>query len=271
MSGFLRCWPLRKRPRPVPIVLFMGLLSLSFLLPQFTLLSSQRLESTSDVESTILLPKPPTGATERLLPTPILLVGMPKTGTTSIHAFFKRSGYRSSHYKCINDLLCGLCIKVAIEKGKPPLKSCGDYEVWAQMDVENLGQCYFPQIQNLDILHQEAPNATFILSHRNMTRWARSVENWVGRIRSMAARLAKCKGGPKSKNAEDLIQWHLEHIERIRTFVKDHPSHKLVEINIEDPNAGEIMARHFGSSALNWAHENDSLNTTASKLKLPPT
>ena len=77
--------------------------------------------------------------TTRLLPTPILIVGMPKTGTSTIHAFFERSGYRSSHFKCLNRTIhCGLCIKVAIEEDKPPLKTCGDYEVWAQMDVENV-------------------------------------------------------------------------------------------------------------------------------------
>jgi len=203
------------------------------------------------------------------LPTPILLVGLPKTGTSTIHAFFERSGYRSSHFRCLNNTLyCGRCIKVAIEQGKPPLQTCGNYEVWAQMDIENLGQCHFPQIHNLDILHQEAPNATFVLSLRNMTKWAYSVQNWVGQVRSLAARLSKCEGGPKSKQAPDLIQWHQEHIERIRDFVKNHPSHHLVEINIEDPRAGELMSQWFGSAspASHWGHENDSLQRNASKM-----
>ena len=205
----------------------------------------------------------------RLLPTPILLVGMPKTGTSTIHEFFKQSGYRSSHYKCTNDLYCGLCIRVAVEQAKPALKTCGDYEVWAQMDFENLGNCHFPQITNLQALHQEAPNATMVLSLRNMTRWVRSVRHWMGGGQiSMAARLAKCKGGPDSKAAEDLIKWHHDHITRIREFVQKHPSHRLVEINIEDPMAGDIMESYFGSAspARNWGHVNDSLQKNASRI-----
>lgn len=253
--------------RKISSVQCIGILALICLLPQFVLLGSQNaIQSSLDLSGVGFLPKSPRPM--RLLPTPILQVGMPKTGTTSIHTFFERSGYRSSHYRCINRHYCGLCIRAALQKGEPALKACGDYEVWAQMDVENLGQCHLPQIVNLEELHNEAPNATFILSHRNMTRWAKSVKNWVGINRSMGARLAKCVGGPNSKTVEDLIKWHIEHIERIRKFVAEHPSHALVEINIEDPKAGEIMERHFGpgSPAQNWGHENNSVNHKASRM-----
>lgn len=261
----------------VPRRFLFGLLALSLILPQLYLLligSKGMVVPREDVPSsevgsmTMNAPIQSTQKT-RLLPTPILLVGVPKTGTSTIHSFFERSGYRSSHFRCLNNkLYCGLCIKVAIEQGKPPLQTCGNYEVWAQMDVENLGQCHFPQIHNLEILHHEAPNATWVLSLRNMTRWAHSVQNWVGHVRSLAARLAKCEGGPKSKRAPDLIQWHYEHIQRIREFVKNHPSHTLVEVNIEDPHAGERMSQWFGTAtpATNWGHENDSLQRNASKM-----
>jgi hypothetical protein len=204
---------------------------------------------------------------KRLLPTPILVVGLPKTGTSTVHNFFKKSGYSSSHYKCNESYFCGMCFKSAIKSGKPPLASCGGYEVYAQMDVENTGQCHFPQITDLEILHEEAPNATFILSTRNMTHWATSVRNWVGGVRSMAGRLAKCEEGPKTRFPDDLIVWHHAHLERIREFVRTHPSHTLVEIDIEDPRTGEIMAQRFGSDARFWGHVNDGTKTNASLTK----
>lgn len=176
--------------RGVGAVKWIGLLTFICLLRQFVLLAKQNVSvPTLELGSVSFVPQP--SRPTRLLPTPILLMGMPKTGTSTVHAFFERSGYRSSHYRCIDRLYCGLCIRAALQKGQPALKSCGDYEVWAQMDVENLGQCHFPQIVNLEELHNEAPNATFVLTHRNMTRWAKSVKNWVGATRSMAARLAK--------------------------------------------------------------------------------
>jgi len=84
----------------------------------------------------------------------------------------------------------------------------------------------------------------------------------------MAARLTKCSYGPESKGEEDLIKWHHNHIQRIRDFVAKYPSHRLVEINIEDPRAGQIMERHFGaaSPARNWGHENESLQSSASRM-----
>lgn len=138
------------------------------------------------------------------------------------------------------------------------------------MDVENWGQCHFPQITNLEQLHEEAPNATFILNLRNLSRWATSVENWGGGGRSLAERLARCKSGPKSPRREDLIDWHQAHIERIRSFVKEHPSHALAEIDIEDPSTGEIMAQLFGSNKKFWGHENDSVSTNVSRTTSRP-
>ena len=197
------------------------------------------------------------------LPKPVLVVGMPKTGTSTVHAFFNKSGYRSSHFKC-GKYFCGLCFKVAVKNSKPPLRSCGDFEVYAQMDIENWNQCHFPQITNLDQLHEEAPNATFVLTKRNMTHWVTSVQNWGGGGRTMAQRLAKCKAGPKSSSSTDLVEWHEAHMERIRAFVTEHPTHTLVEIDIEDPKTGSKMAHLFGSNPKNWGHENDSLLTNVS-------
>eukprot|EP00934_Nitzschia_sp_Nitz4_P005424 Nitzschia sp. Nitz4//scaffold45_size130396//75938//76747//NITZ4_003457-RA/size130396-processed-gene-0.104-mRNA-1//-1//CDS//3329552422//5414//frame0 len=202
-----------------------------------------------------------------LLPLPILVVGLPKAGTSSIGTFFQRAGFNSSHYKCVNNLLCGLCINTAVKAKKPPLLTCGGYDVWAQMDVENLGQCHFPQIEDLDALHEEVPEATLILNTRNLTRWVKSVKNWLGDRGSMAMRLAKCSVGPASKQPQDLMDWHLAHLQRIRDFVKLHPSHTLVEVDVEDPQAGHVLATAFGPPTLPefWGRENDSVGKAASK------
>mmetsp|Transcript_2204 Transcript_2204/g.3220 ORF Transcript_2204/g.3220 Transcript_2204/m.3220 type:complete len:81 (-) Transcript_2204:210-452(-) len=66
---------------------------------------------------------------------------MPKAGTSSIYAFFK-SSTRAVHYNIgkSKKAKVGTCIKDAFEKGKPLLKTCGDYDVWAQIDVTQPGQ-----------------------------------------------------------------------------------------------------------------------------------
>jgi hypothetical protein len=79
--------------------------------------------------------------------TPIFIVGLPKVGTSSIHAMFACSGIRSSHYCC-----CGSnrththcndggrsfseCMRENMKSQRPILEGCGNYDVYAQMDAE---------------------------------------------------------------------------------------------------------------------------------------
>ena len=55
---------------------------------------------------------------------------------------------------------------------------------------------------------------------------------------------------------EELTQFYLGHSERIRNFVRDHPSHALVEVDIEDDRAGEIMQNAFGINGQCWGKQN---------------
>jgi hypothetical protein len=199
--------------------------------------------------STIVLP----------LPTPIIVVGMPKAGTTSITDFFNRSGYNTNHFLCLDSPLihCGLCIRDAVNRSLPPLHTCGpSTTVWSQIDVEYPpDRCHFPQIVNLPELHSESPHSTLLLNRRNMTLWMNSVKGW---SRHMDERLAGCDHGPRSANTSDMIQWHVEHIYRIRQFVKDHPSHALVEFDIADETTGGLLATLFQTSATHWGTSNSN-------------
>lgn len=119
-------------------------------------------------ESDIGLPRFP----KVKLPTPILVVGMPKgeyttesggwlkihkaclithcicfaVGTSSIYEFFKCNGIKSSHYCCCGSnrthTHCGDgrsfsdCMRQNAKNNKPILEGCGAYDVYAQMDGE---------------------------------------------------------------------------------------------------------------------------------------
>ena len=202
------------------------------------------------------------------LPTPVLVVGMPKAGTSSIHAFFLDSGHTSVHWR--NDIpnspwRVGTCMKQAADAGLPLMKSCGNYSVYAQMDVTDPHipdtGCHYPQILNLPELHKEAPNATFILNRRNFTDWASSVYRWDVKGRDqLGDRWVACKPfGPPSTSAEDLIQWHKEQIQRVRQFVLDHPTHALVEVDIQDAGAGDLMSKAFGVDVKYWGQANKNV------------
>ena len=98
------------------------------------------------------------------LPTPIIVVGLPKSGTTSIAGYFRCGRIAASHFSCevgepdwdaksarwrncrlpkgaggpMTDTgqfpLCGICVERNIIHGRPPLEGCGPYKVFAELD-----------------------------------------------------------------------------------------------------------------------------------------
>ena len=213
------------------------------------------------------------------LPRPILVVGMPKTGTTSIHKYFQCAGLSSIHWRNYEiaaekkddaEIYVGTCMRNASDSGLPLLQTCGNYNVYAQMDVtspDNPSQgCYFPQISNLNELSNEAPAATFILNRRNMTAWYRSIHNHMGGTmyrEAFDSRLTRCNTtwSPNSTRMEDMIAWHQAQIERVRQFVLAHPTHALIEPDIQSPMAGRQMSIAFGiSNSSCWGRANASKN-----------
>lgn len=219
------------------------------------------------------------------LPKPIIVVGMPKAGTSTIHDFFSKSGSRSVHFRTggrigkkkrpysdVSDRI-GNCMHNATLAGLPLLKTCGDFEVWAQIDITDPtrkgSHCFYPQITQLQRLHEEAPRATFILNRRNFTSWANSVGRWTDGMGGLAQRLASepCQPfGPKSADQQDLIDWHVQQVQRVRQFVRDHPTHALIEVDIEDPDSGLRMEKAFHINASYWGHANVNNGKRAKKL-----
>jgi hypothetical protein len=208
--------------------------------------------------------------------TRVINVGMPKCGSTSLTRIFTEAHEAfpggTSHWGCGPNGKCGLCIKNAIEKGKAPLASCGNFDAFMQMDLADnpLDICVFPQIQYLDEIYKENPTATLILAFRNhVTKWVKSVANWKSRAHGpFQDRIANlCEfpniGFTKSMGGteEDLIGLACNHVKQVRHFVHDHPTLSLVEIDIDDPNTGNYLATLFPVNSEHWGNENKNPNS----------
>lgn len=208
--------------------------------------------------------------------TRVINVGMPKCGSTSLTRIFTEAHEAfpggTSHWGCGPNGKCGLCIKNAIEKGKAPLASCGNFDAFMQMDLADnpLDICVFPQIQYLDEIYKENPTATLILAFRNhVTKWVKSIANWKSRAHGpFQDRIANlCEfpniGFTKSMGGteEDLIGLACNHVKQVRHFVHDHPTLSLVEIDIDDPNTGNYLATLFPVNSEHWGNENKNPNS----------
>ena len=196
---------------------------------------------------------------------PILNVGFPKMGSSTLTAFFECGNLKSSHYHCNSEkgaapTPCGTCMHHAVAMGKPPLASCGAFYFYGELNYVTETPCHWPQIHMLDEIHAEAPNATFILVFRDVKAWIRSIRRWkeVNVPYLIDALRDYCNVG--STDAE-LEQFFCDQVNRVRKFVQVHPSHKLVEVQLEDTeNTSNILFRQFGIKRECWGHRNKNNN-----------
>jgi hypothetical protein len=221
------------------------------------------------------------------LPKPWIHIGMPKTGTTTLEKFWK-CGLNQQHFddfvshstckvssetlrtKAFNGSgipsdphascpskrirpceLCGWCMNQAKNLSLPLLESCGNYTAWAQMDSEEA--CYFPQLSALDLIHKEAPQATFVFMLRDIDKWVHSVENF--KKGAMKRRLKRCQF-PYWTGNEHLKEWFCEVVNHARRFVAEHPTHSYVEIDLDDPSSSQFASTAFGISESCWGMHN---------------
>ena len=194
---------------------------------------------------------------------PILVVGLPKSGTSSLKVYLECGGYRTSHNRCPGATpvdgsdSCGVKIKDNIASGRPAMQDTGDYDAYTQIDVweplqHNMRSkykdlwCWIPQIEALDELHKSNPYATWILNTRNASHWVSSLDHYAsGRVRWL---ISKCNitGLPPAQHSnEELEAFYEQHSANIRTFVAQHPMHSLVEFDVESRDAPLRLGEHF--------------------------
>jgi len=75
----------------------------------------------------------------------------------------------------------------------------------------------------------------------------------IGEYRAFNQSLPQLQNSRKGEFLERIYQ---EHSEFVRDFVRRHPSHALVEIDITDEASGKIMADAFGLDEKCWGHHN---------------
>jgi Sulfotransferase domain len=233
------------------------------------------------------------------LPLPVIVVGFPKSGTTSVWSFFRCAGIVAQHYCCCGDVsdrppcythTFAECMLDNISHNRSSMQDCGDYPVYAQLDGE---RSYFdkvlrkqpqlflshflPQHFQLDEIHAFAPAATYVLPLRDPMAWAESVNHWfnmqvrvsneyrwynVSMVTDLLPRDQKKDIArlPEEQALELLAKLYQDHTDKVRSFVRQHPSHALVEFNITQHDAGQILANAFGLPSSCWVRkENNSL------------
>ena len=197
---------------------------------------------------------------------PVIVLGMPKTGTTSLQHYFSCSGLRASHYWC-NGRLCGPCFLDFIgaiaeedffQKWKTHnlnsfeflinetvalellYNACGKYGAYTEIGHDSSTNCIFPQITYLETLVAVLPSACYILNTRDLTNWLRSAHgwhNWTSRMSNACPLDTADEAG--------ILNWVTSHLQHVRSVMKRLEC--AIEVNIEDPSAGQQL-EHFSQT-----------------------
>lgn len=212
-------------------------------------------------------------------PQPLVLVlGLPKCGTTSLHHAFQSAGFTSIHWavgqkaNLTKDkelrllgtdgqerLVCRL-INEAVQMGEMPLARLppGTNAVaemngvwWTKLNKEAAG--IFPQMSMLDLLMDSYPDAYYILNVRKEEDWLRSVDNHNDlRRRLVAADLPNLPRGVGAAD-EELISWAKDHHRRVRVKVQARGL-RFLHFHL-DHQGGQDLSRFLGRR-VSWGHYN---------------
>ena len=108
----------------------------------------------------------------------IILVGFPKSGTSSFQTLFIKLGYKSAHWK-YNKNYIGNIIKYNKYNNKPLLSGLKSLDCITQMDIcISNKDSYWPQLLDYKQLYYENKNSIFILNKRSPEKILLSMKRW---------------------------------------------------------------------------------------------
>jgi hypothetical protein len=212
-----------------------------------------------------------------LLPTPIIVMGLPKAGTTSIYSYFDCGMTGNlSHYDCIPNknethraagifgFACGKKMNYNRLENKSLFEDIPEWDLLSELDAPfNLVRkgMILPQWHWIHEIHDRYPNATWILNTRNPVEWLDSINRW-GDLRVRFVNSDYPPEFPRGVGAidQEMINFYNRQAQRIRDFTEARPDqrHNLVELQIDSPHAGRVLETAFGITRDCWGHRNQN-------------
>ena len=189
---------------------------------------------------------------------PVLVLSLPKSGTTSLYRFFECGGLMSAHTYAKredrdSEFRLGECLNQNFRADRPLLRGCRPelYHAYSDLGmIETKGDCFYPSIQALEQIARDYSNASLILSYRD--DWFESASRW--RDGELMQKWAdNCPLFPSTTtNRTEWNAIYRQHQERIRDLVQRHSSLHFLEFHLKDPLAGQKLENFTGIAASCW-------------------
>lgn len=167
----------------------------------------------------------------------ILLVGFPKSGTTSFQELFSKLGYKSIHWQCKEGYI-GTLIKKNKAKNVPLLTGLEKYDSITQIDVcISHSDNYWPQLIDYKQLYYENKDAVIILNKRCPKKLLSSFKQWDNYDKRLY------KYNPEliaNKTDEGFIEFVEKHYYDVETFFSSIPEAKFIVYDIENDTIDKL-------------------------------
>ena len=183
----------------------------------------------------------------------IILVGFPKSGTSSFQKLFTELGYNCYHWVKHSEYI-GIIIYKNKQMNKPLLNGFLKNDVITQMDVciDN-NNAYWPQITDYEQLYNENPDSIFILNKRDPAKILSSFKRW----NKLHERLIRYN--PELLNNitdESFIDFVIKHYINIETFFSKFPNSKFISFDIENDKLDKLNKYIDLKQIKEFPHEN---------------
>lgn len=185
----------------------------------------------------------------------LLVVGLPKSGTKTIHRAMIEAGLTSAHYKW-RGRFCGSLMYIARAHGRSPLASLPECvtqaDACSEVDRVNL----WPQMDRamLRDVREHHPDVLLLLNTRDPDSLVESISRWKDyRERLMRANIPGLPPGVGGKDSE-LRRWIEEHYARVREWCARDP--RFLEFSVSDLLAKEKLGAALGVTLPWWGVEN---------------
>lgn len=187
--------------------------------------------------------------------TPIWILSLPKSGTTSIWQYFQCGGRSAAHQwtKLQNgtSMRIGMCMRENIQNNRALFKDCGQYDVFSDTGfslfvTKGVSVCYYPSMNALPYFQQSYPLGTIILITRNINAWNQSIHAHGNG--SLLLRWRNCNL-TKTFTPAAFYDWHTNHV---RNFARRFPELTYIEVPLESPRTGQSLQEAIGIPSSCW-------------------
>jgi hypothetical protein len=211
------------------------------------------------------------------LTTPVLVMSLPKIGTTSLFRYFTCGGLPAAHtygYRGADGWFrLGRCLQENYHydsragnhsslRHRPLLYGCGPYQVWSDLGVVPDRQttttsatatsaCFYPSLDALERIAEDYPHATLVLSHRR--DWLASVQRWGGLQERW---IHHCPAFPNTTDAAVWQRFYEQQQQGVRQLVQKHAGLRLIEVDLDEEArvVAAALQEATGISAACWGH-----------------